>query len=267
MVDILNKAIKLLFYEFHPRLTTGKILAALNTLILVYVSQYLFLEQRIDIWYYVSFVLLPMSLSIYLCWHNLYILSFTFLIIFYYITIIANTSLTFGHSARYNTTKSNLSTLKFYLRLYRARNSKFPNPTVSGGAYTTQQNKLTLEAVFNNPNGNGVESEYIGGEIPGELLSDTQGNNFVCIVNTLKEFKADQSHLKNCLNFNVNTHIGSTGGGYLYYPKDDLLRLNFKVNQNNYQIDKQKNIGQLFSEWAQWSAKNSELTTDYPVRW
>lgn len=181
---------------------------------------------------------------------------------------VAMSFIGFDYDARYNTTKSNLSSIKSAIQMYRSRHSKFPRPTVSGGTKSTLGGEATLEAILSNSSGHGDGQEYIGGAIPGELISDAQGANFICVVNTMEDYYANQADFNACENPASDDQPPGNGGGYVYNPISGALRLNFLVQGDSIRDDvDEANVGTLFDDWSTWSEKNLDLDDDYPVTW
>ena len=82
----------------------------------------------------------------------------------------------FDYDARHSSTKSNIASLRSAISLYRSRHSKFPEPKASGGRKATQGGEHTLEAILTNTGTFGDNTEYIRGNIAGELISSSKEN-------------------------------------------------------------------------------------------
>ncbi|MCO4783779.1 MAG: hypothetical protein KC646_15740 [Candidatus Cloacimonetes bacterium] len=253
--------------KINPELTFNKVLALINLFGLIYFSKILYLHENLSTAQYFFVAFLPLIVTTSLYWYNRYFIATGLLTCYCLLLLAPKGCPPFDHNARYNTTKNNLSSIKSAIQLYHVRQSKFPQTTVSGDTKTTLDNKKTLEAILSNTGDHGDGTEYIQGAVPAELISSEMGDNYVCIIQTKIEYLSDQSHRQNCINSKIPNAIGKTVGGYLYYPQEGLIRLNFKVNQNDLQMGQQNNVGDLFKDWKEWSTKNPDLDQDYPVRW
>ncbi|MCO4783780.1 MAG: hypothetical protein KC646_15745 [Candidatus Cloacimonetes bacterium] len=249
----------------HPDPTFSKILGLCNILFLGFVC----LEFKDNSVYAYEilciFFVLPLSLTSILFFINLRPIATIILVL--WLGLLASNPI--GHGPSYEdyfyTTKSNLSSIKTAIEMYYKSNSSYPFPNTSGATRSTLNENKTLESILSNVNGHGDGVEYILGAIPGEMLSDFQGNNFVCVVDSLKKFYTDQTKLKNCINPDLYDY--SHSGGYLYYPESGLLRLNLKVT-GNLTVDKtQFKVSELNPIWTKWSQNRSTITTEFPVLW
>jgi hypothetical protein len=173
----------------------------------------------------------------------------------------------FDYDARHSSTKSNLSSSRSSLNLYRSRNSTFPVPTVSGGYRSTNSGEKTLEAILTNSGGHGDGTEYVRGNIAGELIFSPGGNNYVCVVDKINDFWADQSDGQGCIN--PSTEETFVRGGYVYCLTSGDLRLNFPVNGSDLREGRQFPISKIVSEkWDMWMIeKDCGLEEDWPAQW
>lgn len=174
----------------------------------------------------------------------------------------------FDYDARYSSTKSNLASLRSAISLYRSRHSRFPQPTVSGGKEATQNGDPTLEAILTNTSTHGDGTEYIRGNIAGELISSSQETNYVCVVRDVAAFYQDQSSFDNCEGAADGQPSGATpGGGYVYCPVNGAIRLNFTVTDDDLRGSDQSNVGELHPDWSTWANQKPDVQDDWPVRW
>jgi prepilin-type N-terminal cleavage/methylation domain-containing protein len=171
----------------------------------------------------------------------------------------------FDYDARHSSTKSNLASTRSAINLFRSRHSAFPAPTVSGASKATQAGEKTLEAILSNAAGHGDGTEYIRGNIAGELISAPGGNAFVCVVRTPAEFYADQSNGDGCQNTSADETFQP--GGYVYCPVNGALRLNFQVNGDDLRTEDQLPIDALSADWVTWAEQKAGLENDWPVTW
>jgi prepilin-type N-terminal cleavage/methylation domain-containing protein len=171
----------------------------------------------------------------------------------------------FDYDARHSSTKSNLAAIRSAVSLYRSRHSNFPQPTVSGGPKATQAGDKTLEAVLTNANGHGDGTEYIRGNIGGELISSANGNAYICVVKTIDEYYGNQADGDGCMSPSGDDSFD--GGGYVFCPVNGSVRLNFQVNGDDLRAEDQLPIQALSSEWMTWADQNQDLENDWPVRW
>lgn len=175
-----------------------------------------------------------------------------------------------GHDydARYSTTKSNLSIIRSAIALYRSRHSNYPKPSSSGGKLATMSGEGTLEAILTNLSGMGDGTEYVRGNIAGELLSQSRqgGNSYVCIVEDVEDYYQNQADYSGCENPSSEDNPGTTGGGYVYCPVNGAIRLNFTVEGEDFRTEKQFTVQELLSDWEHWG-NSRELVYDWPVRW
>ncbi|MCJ8345308.1 hypothetical protein MJH12_07195, partial [bacterium] len=107
----------------------------------------------------------------------------------------------------------------------------------------------------------------IGGAIPGELISDAQGANFVCIVKDKADYYANQADFSGCDNAASDDQPPGNGGGYVYNPVSGAIRLNFLVQGDDYRTEDQLNIGALFDDWSTWLDQHEDLDEDWPIKW
>ncbi|MBT3783577.1 type II secretion system protein [bacterium] len=174
----------------------------------------------------------------------------------------------FDYDARHSATKANLSAIRSAIGLFRSRHSAFPKPSVSGGRKATQNTENTLEAILTNTNDFGDGSEYIRGNISGELVSNAQETSYVCIITDTAEYYSNQSDYSGCENpSGEDTTPTGNGGGFVYCPTNGNIRLNFTVNGDDLRKEDQSPIQTLVDDWANWAAQHEELDQDWPVRW
>lgn len=176
----------------------------------------------------------------------------------------------FDYDARHSSTKSNLASLRSAISLFRSRHSKFPQPTASGGRKATQNGENTLEAILTNTGGFGDGTEYIRGNIAGELLSSSQETAYTCVVKDVASFYQDQASFDGCESPSSEDPPPSgsaPGGGYVYCPVNGALRLNFTVQGDDLRKEDQSNIQGLLPDWQTWAEQHAELEDDWPVRW
>lgn len=171
----------------------------------------------------------------------------------------------FDYDARHSSTKSNLASTRSAINLFRSRHSAFPAPTVSGSAKATQAGEKTLEAILSNSGGHGDGTEYIRGNIAGEMISIPGGNAYVCVVRTPNEFYSDQSTGDSCQNPSADDTFQQ--GGYVYCPVNGALRLNFQVNGDDWRTEDQLPIQALSADWITWAEQKPGLENDWPVTW
>lgn len=171
----------------------------------------------------------------------------------------------FDYDARHSSTKSNLAAIRSAISLFRSRHSSFPNPSISGGRKATQQGEETLEAILTATNDHGDKTEYIRGNIAGELISSSKERSYVCVVKTAVEFYADQSLGDSCLN--PTSEDDEKDGGYVYCTATGSIRLNFSVDGDDLRKNEQKSLGSLFSEWLTWQESKKDSEKDWPVKW
>ncbi len=174
----------------------------------------------------------------------------------------------FDYDARHSSTKSNLSSIRAAISLYRSRHSSFPAADVSGAKKATQVGEKTLEAILTNTRGHGDGTEYIRGNIAGELISSSQENSFVCVVKDLAAYYQDQATYGGCENVSSEDQpSGGAGGGFVYCTINGAIRLNFTVQGDDLREEDQSPIQQLVADWTTWSQQHEELDDDWPVRW
>ncbi|MEE2923235.1 MAG: type II secretion system protein [bacterium] len=172
----------------------------------------------------------------------------------------------FDYDARHSSTKSNIASLRSAISLYRSRHSKFPEPKASGGRKATQGGEHTLEAILTNTGTFGDNTEYIRGNIAGELISSSKENGYVCVVEDLASYYGDNSTFDNCLNASSEETI-SEPGGYVYCAINGAIRLNFAVEGDDLRNEDQTSIGSLVPDWQNWESQKDGADEDWPVRW
>lgn len=243
-------------------------LSILSLSLLGVLSHYLYQSSGVPILGYLILIFIPLMSATILFWKNMFGKALTLVCIWFSIWyVISKQFQPFDYDAKYQTTKSNLKNLRIYIARYHENNNKYPIAIYSQSSNNFFQKNRNLNAILSNLNKHGDGINYTNNSIAGELISNPQGNDFICIVTNLKDYQSDQSHLNNCYNSDKNEIESYFGGGYLYYPKQGLIRLNFKVNRDNLLDEKQHNVGDLFSDWSYWISKNEDLNDDYPVRW
>ena len=248
------------------KLSFGQILAILNLGFLIWIAKIPMQIQGDFNSEFFTGLFIPFALISFTFWFEYYKSGISLFLLLISV-MLSSTSCSFDSDARHPTTKNSLYAIKSSIALYRSRNNKLPLPTMSGSTNASEDGGKTLEAILSNLNGFGDGQEYIGGAIPGELISDAQGNNFVCLVLNDSSFYADQSTFENCINNAKLDLPRGIGGGYVYHLKSGKIRLDFQVFGPDLRERKQHNIGALFQDWKEWLSQHEDLKDDYPVRW
>ncbi|MCO4783782.1 MAG: hypothetical protein KC646_15755 [Candidatus Cloacimonetes bacterium] len=206
------------------------------------------------------FPALLISIGLFLNWRDA---SRSFALLYFFIYIVLNSIAISGgleFDDRLTITKENLQAIRRALARYYHKHSQYPPATLSGPSGISLSSAKTLETILE-------ENDYLKYGLPNEMLSSTEGSNFVCIVSTLQDFYTDQTSLKTC---SYNKSVGknqSFNGGYLYYPKEGLLRLNYKVKGSNYKVNPQYKLNEQFEFLMPWHTDNSTDKNIYPVQW
>ncbi|MCO4783781.1 MAG: hypothetical protein KC646_15750 [Candidatus Cloacimonetes bacterium] len=163
-------------------------------------------------------------------------------------------------------TRSNLFTIRLAIKRYIQNNTYPPQPTSSTNTNSNKTKSHSLENILTNQGSFGDGTEYIQGSIPSEYLSDSFGNNFVCVVKDIHAYKKDQSKFQSCLNPH-NVELPNYSNGYVYFSRKGLIRLNFKVTGDDFMKGKQQKLSQLENISIQPTTNENTVVHNYPVQW